>query len=170
MPSPKLLRSGLMAAALVGLTVSHLAAQSAAPFSSFQQDPNQPVDIESDTLTFDQTAGTVVFSGDVVLVQGTMTMSGARMEVFYQDTGREESDGVTRLVATGSVRVASPTETLEADAAVYDLEAGTLDADGNVRLLQGRNALTAAAARINIEAGTGNFTGRVRSTFVPAAE
>ncbi|MEL6582474.1 MAG: LptA/OstA family protein [Pseudomonadota bacterium] len=152
------------------LSASFAFAQGATPFASFQQNPDQPVDVTADSLTFDREAGTVVFSGDVQLIQGDLTMTANQIEVFYTESGREASDGVTRLVAEGDVSLKSEEETIEAERAVYDLAAGTLDATGNVRLLQGRNALTAEAASIDIEGGTGSFTGRVRSTFVPETE
>jgi lipopolysaccharide export system protein LptA len=161
-------KSASIAAALAILWAAGLAfAQGTAPFASFQQDPNQPVDIASETLSFDRNAGTVVFEGDVEVVQGSMTITADQVEVFYADDGQEASNGVTRMIATGSVLVQTLEETVEGDAATYDLVDGVLAVDGNVRLTQGHNVLSAGAALINIEGGTGEFVGRVRSTFVP---
>lgn len=159
----------LAACIALGLA-SPAAAQGTAPFSSFQQDPNQPVDIASETLTFDRNTGLVTFEGDVEVVQGTMTITADAVQVFYDDEGQEASDGVSRMVATGSVVVRSPEETIEGDTAEYDLASGTLDMRGSVRLTQGRNILSSEAASIDIQGGTGEFIGRVRSTFVPQSD
>lgn len=145
-------------------------AQSSAPFSSFQQDPDQPVSFSSDTLTFDRAARKVVFEGAVTVLQGTMTLTADRVEVENAPSGREASDGIALIVALGEVIVKTPSETLEGDEAVFDLEERTLAMNGNVRLLQDGSILSADEALIDTMAGTGQFIGRVRSTFSPQSE
>ncbi|MGB0496794.1 MAG: LptA/OstA family protein [Rubricella sp.] len=138
------------------------------PFASFQQDPDAPVEIESDALEFDQNGGEVLFIGNVQIVQGDLTLSADRVLVSYAD-GPLGTD-VTRMQASGDVRLVSPSERIEGAQADYDIAAGTLTVTGGVLLVQGQNALSAERADIDLEGGTGAFAGRVRSVFVPEEE
>jgi lipopolysaccharide export system protein LptA len=164
-------------------------AQSAAPFSSFQQDKEEPITVEADSLEIDQNINMVIFRGNVVIIQGDLRMSGDEVEVFYTeteeqaeedgvaetpttDTETEEpaDDGIERILATGNVSLISETETVEADQGDYNVEDGMLIMTGDVRMVQDRNILSSNRAEIDIENGRGQFTGRVRSVFTPSGD
>jgi lipopolysaccharide export system protein LptA len=164
--------------------------QSAAPFSSFQQDKEEPIQVEADSLEIDQNINMAVFRGNVVIIQGDLRMSGDVVEVFYTETEEDETvaetttdtaptdsaadepadDGIERILATGNVSLISETETVEADQGDYNVSDGMLIMTGNVRMLQDRNILSSNRAEIDIENGRGQFTGRVRSVFTPSGD
>ncbi|MBB5514390.1 lipopolysaccharide export system protein LptA [Rubricella aquisinus] len=162
--------------------------QSAAPFSSFQQDKEEPILVEADSLEIDQNINMAVFRGNVVIIQGDLRMSGDVVEVFYTETEEEPveaptdatvtdsttdeptDDGIERILATGNVSLISETETVEADQGDYNVEDGMLIMTGNVRMVQDRNILSSNRAEIDIENGRGQFTGRVRSVFTPSGD
>ena len=73
----------------------------------------------------DQATGAAVFSGGVTVGQGDLRLQAGTVEVRYDDAqGR-----IVRLLASGGVTLATPTEAAEAEAADYDLVAQTLTHD-----------------------------------------
>lgn len=179
------MRNALCAIMLLG-SVGAAFAQAAAPFSSFQQDPEEPISVEADSLEIDQNIDTAVFRGNVVITQGALRMSGDMVEVFYaaieeepidetpvvepvEDATEEPvDDGIERILATGNVSLISETETITAEVGDYNVVDGTLQMTGDVRMVQGRNILSSNRADIDIQNGRGQFTGRVRSVFSPS--
>jgi lipopolysaccharide export system protein LptA len=59
-------------------------------FLSFQAwclstDKEQPIEIEADTAELDDRKGVTVYTGDVIVTQGSIRMTGDRMTVYYTD-------------------------------------------------------------------------------------
>jgi lipopolysaccharide export system protein LptA len=130
-----------------------------------QQDPDLPVEVSADSLAVDQAAGTAVFTGNVVAVQGDLRLTAAEVRVTYTAGG----DGIERLDATGGVTLVSPTEAAEAAEAVYTPASGNVVMTGNVLLTQGRNAISGQRLVIDLRGGTGVMEGRVTTVFTPGA-
>ncbi|WP_439649597.1 lipopolysaccharide transport periplasmic protein LptA [Halomonas alkalisoli] len=61
-----------------------------------QRDADQPIEVEADQLDLDDTAGTAVYTGDVDIRQGTMRLTGNRVEIRRNQAGE-----LTRATATG---------------------------------------------------------------------
>lgn len=61
-----------------------------------QRDADQPIEVEADQLDLDDTAGTAIYTGDVDIRQGTMRLTGNRVEIRRNQAGE-----LTRATATG---------------------------------------------------------------------
>ena len=154
---------GLILAALPALA---LAQATSVPFGD-SHDRTQPVEITSDRLDLDQAAGTAVFGGNVRVGQGALRLAADRVQVFYVEGSGDTAGQVRRMVATGNVTLSNGTEAAEADEAVYEVVAGTIDMTGDVLLTQGRNAMSSERLRIDLNAGTAQVEGRVQTIFTP---
>ncbi|MDR5905505.1 lipopolysaccharide transport periplasmic protein LptA [Franzmannia qiaohouensis] len=60
------------------------------------QDASQPIDVTADQLDLDDRAGTAVYTGDVDIRQGSLQVTGDRVEIRRNDAGE-----VSRITATG---------------------------------------------------------------------
>lgn len=158
--------AALLVAALPGLAVAQGAQ---VPFGGLSHDASLPVEITADRLDLDQAAGTAVFIGTVKVGQGTLRLAADRLDVFYADDAAAGTGRVHRMVATGNVTLSNGTEAAEAESAVYEVAAGTIDMSGSVLLTQGQNALSSESLHIDLNTGTGQLEGRVQTIFVPGA-
>ncbi len=148
--------TGTLAAAAQGTSVT-LGVQ--------DHDSSTPVEITSEELELDQESGTAVFTGDVIVRQGDITMTCGRMVVEYArnpDTGRNEIK-VIRMF--GGVTFVSAEEAAEADNAVYDLTSEIIEMSGNVLVTQGPTALTANRLTYNLQTGDGRMEGNVKTVL-----
>ena len=124
-------------------------------------DPSAPVEIAADSLTVDQDTGMAVFDGNVLIGQGDLKLSAARVEVVYGESTGE----IASLKAAGGVTFVTQTEAAEADQANYDLQTGQLTLIGNVLVTQGPSAISAEEMQVNLQTGNAQLTGRVRTTL-----
>ncbi len=53
-------------------------------------DKNQDIEIESNTANLDDTKNISIYSGNVVVVQGSMRITGDKMTIFYTDANELE--------------------------------------------------------------------------------
>ncbi len=158
----------LRVAVLVLILGGQVAAQgTAVPFGT-KHDATLPVEVTSDALQLDQTAGTAVFTGNVKVGQGEMRMAADRVEVFYADKTGSGNGTIERLKANGNVTLSNGAEAAKGESATYEVATGIVQMDGNVLLTQGRNALSSQSLRIDLNAGTGVLEGRVQTIFTPA--
>jgi lipopolysaccharide export system protein LptA len=157
---PNLIRSGLVAAAfaMAGLPTW---AQTSMAFGTMRQDPDLPVEVTADELAVDQDTGTAIFTGNVLIGQGDMRLSAARVLVVYKDG----QSGIERLEATGGVTLVSGPDAAESQRADYDIDTGTILMTGDVLLTQGNNALTSETMRVNLRDGTAQMRGRVKTVL-----
>lgn len=146
------------------LPVASLAQGANVSFGSLKQDTSAPVEVTADSLQVNQSDGTAVYSGNVVIIQGDMRLAAPRVLVVYaQGAGR-----IDRLEATGGVTMVSGSEAAEAQRADYDIEAGTVVMSGDVMLTQGENALVSERMVVDLDSGTAQMSGRVRTVLQPA--
>lgn len=124
-------------------------------------DPEAPVEVESATLSVDQGTGSAVFAGGVTVGQGELRLQAAEVEVRYDEAGGR----IARMLASGGVTLATPTEAAESANADYDLVAGTLTMTGDVLLTQGPNAISAERMVVDLVSGTARLEGRVRTVL-----
>jgi len=157
-----------LAVLILGLAAPVVRAQgSEVPFGGLSHDSTQPVEITADQLDLDQAAGVAVFTGTVRVGQGELRLAADRLEVFYADSGGTGTGQVERMRASGSVTLSNGAEAAEAQSAVYDVSAGTVEMAGDVLLTQGANALASERLVIDLTEGTGRLDGRVRTIFAP---
>lgn len=121
-----------------------------------------PVEVTADQLQVDQTTGLATFSGAVVVIQGDMRLSADEVQVEY-GTGGDGPRRIARLLASGSVTLASPNEAAEAREAVYTIDDRRIVMTGDVVLTQGPNVVTGQRLVANLADGTAVMEGRVRT-------
>jgi len=153
-----------LAAALMLMLPSLAFAQAQVALGGLSVDRSAQVEVTADTLSVDQASRRAVFSGNVVVGQGTMRVSAGQVEVTYAETTGE----ITRLVLSGGVTFVTETEQAEAGSADYDLTSGLLVLSGDVLLTQGASAIAADRMTVNLQDGTAQMDGRVRTVFGPS--
>lgn len=131
-------------------------------FGTEDHDTTQPVEVTSDRLDIDQTSGTAIFSGNVVVVQGELTLTADSVRVEY---GQTEPREIERIFAFDNVTLVSPTEAAEGDEAVYEVATRSVLMTGNVLLTQTLNAVSGDRLTIDLATGTGVVEGRVRTVL-----
>jgi lipopolysaccharide export system protein LptA len=148
---------------LLALPVQALAQGAKVAFGGLKQDTTLPVEITADALEVNQTDGQATFTGNVLVGQGEMRLSAAKIEVEYEQGGK----GIRTLHATGGVTIANATDAAEAAEALYTIASGNVVMTGNVLLTQGQNAISGERLVLDLQAGTGVMEGRVKTVFTP---
>jgi lipopolysaccharide export system protein LptA len=159
----------LWAGLCLGMPHEAVAQGTSVGFSGFTFDPEQQVEVTADSLTVDQGNGNSVFSGNVVVGQGTMRLGAGELRIEYARSEDGSVSGIERLVASGGVTLAAGQEAAEAREAVYDIARRQIEMTGDVLLTQGPNALSGQRLVVNLDAGTGTMEGRVRTVLMPQA-
>lgn len=156
-----------LTAALVLSALSPLAAFAQGAelaFGGIRADPSLPVEVTADQLSVNQTDGTAIFTGSVLVVQGEMRLSAAEVLVEY---GSEDRSRIARLLATGGVTLVSGADAAEAAEAVYTIDSGDVVMTGNVLLTQGANTISGQTLTVDLKTGTGRMEGRVKTVLQP---
>jgi lipopolysaccharide export system protein LptA len=157
-------------AAVVGVFASvsatSLAAQATSvPFGLGGHDTTQPVEIVSDTFTVNQNRGTAEFTGNVVVGQGDMRLSAAKIDVEYSAETEGEARQIGRLIASGGVTLVTGGQAAEAQTAIYSIKNGNIILQGNVLITQGENAMAGQKVTITLSDGSAQVEGRVKTIF-----
>lgn len=134
-------------------------------FGSATHDTSAPVEVTASNLDVDQSSGTAVFTGDVLIAQGQMRLSAPRVLVVYL----EDRTGIKRLEATGGVTLVSGEDAAEGANAEYDVQTGLIEMSGDVLLVQGVNVLSGDRMFVDTAAGTARMTGRVKTVLQPGS-
>lgn len=118
--------------------------------------------IDADRLEVDDAAGTATFTGNVVVVQPTLTLNAGKLVADYAKGG----GGISRMTATGNVAItrkgADVPETAKGDVAVYLPATQNLTMTGAVTLTHGANVLTGDRLVYDMKAGKVNVTSQSR--------
>ncbi len=155
-----------VAATFLALSGPVLAQGAKVAFGGMQQDTSAPVEVSADQLQVNQSDGTALYTGNVVIGQGEMRLAAPRVLVVYSETNNR----IERLEASGGVTLVSGEEAAEAERADYDIDNGTVVMTGKVLLTQGQNALTSERMIVNLDDGTAQMTGRVRTVISQGSE
>lgn len=175
MPRSSLLRRAAVAGLLVGLTVGPAAAAEqtaklpATTYQGLGMSSDQPIQFESEQLEVHDQDKTAVFTGHVIVRQGTTVLKTDRLTVFYQGspTGQGPQQ-VSRLEAKGNVLVTSPNQTASGDNGTFDTAANTILLTDNVVLTQGDNVIRGAKLLIDINTSQAKMLGgRVQMLIAP---
>ena len=162
-----MLRSIVCSIALVlSLAQVALAEGAEVAFGGLKGDPTAQVEMNADALTVNQSDGTAVFSGNVVVTQGAMKLSANEVRVAY---GADKTS-IETLYATGNVLLVNASDAAQAENAVYTIASGEVVMTGNVLLTQGQAAMSAEKLAIDLKTGLGRMEGRVKTTFVPGKQ
>lgn len=154
-----------------------------------EHDIRQAIDISADRLEVRAKDNVAVFEGRVQAVQEDLTLNADRITVHYQTrrtdpTAQAAQDSrppaISRIDATGRVRLSSPSENVASDWGVYDMEQRVITLGGGVVL--SREDVVVRGDRLQVDlrsgvtkletadagAGLQGEQGRVRGRFVPA--
>ena len=122
-------------------------------------DSRAPIDLSADRAEAQDRADRAIFSGNVIVRQGELTLRTARLTVAYAS---QDGININRIDASGGVTVVSPSETARGDFAVYDLDQGLITMVGNVRLERGGSFLSGARLTIDLDSGRAVMDGGLR--------
>src|SRR4030095_173834 len=113
-------------------------------------DSRAPIDLSADRAEAQDRADRAIFSGNVVVRQGDLTLRTARLTVAYAS---QDGIDINRIDASGGGTVVSPSEPARGDFAVYDLDQGLITIVGNVRLEREGSFLSGARLTIDLDTG-----------------
>lgn len=148
-----------------------LAATLVTSAASAQANAKAPVDITAQKLEVDQATGKAVFSGNVVVVQGGLTLTAPVVTADYAG----QDNGIETVTATGGVTIVrngtgGVSEKATGTTAVYNPQGGSLTLTGAVTLTRGPSELSGDKLVYNLTTGNAvvtNSTGPVKARFVP---
>jgi lipopolysaccharide export system protein LptA len=133
-----------------------------------------PVSIDADKLEVFDDRQMALFSGNVKLRQGEVSMQTSTLEVYYSGGAREQQGSITRLEAKGKVLVQSEDQTATGDRAVFDVATRTIRILGSVVLSQGQNVIRGNELVVDLESGRSRLVAnragqgqRVQGVFMP---
>jgi lipopolysaccharide export system protein LptA len=123
-------------------------------------DADAPIDITSNHIEVQDRADRAIWSGNVHVVQGDMTMDAARMTVAYSHATTPGADPqINRIDASGGVTVVSPSERAKGEFGIYDLNRKLITLIGNVTLIRGGNVVNGARLVIDMNSGRATVDG-----------
>jgi lipopolysaccharide export system protein LptA len=142
----------------------------AAPVAALQSDREQPIHIQADRVTVDETSKISTYEGNVELTQGSLHVTAERVEVH------RATEGVQRVVATGAPvtfrqRPDNAQEDVrgQAQRVEYTGDKALLELIGEAHLWQGRDEFS--GPRISYESDKNRVQaageGRVRAIIHP---
>ncbi|MEM0923414.1 MAG: lipopolysaccharide transport periplasmic protein LptA [Pseudomonadota bacterium] len=162
----------IRAALLAALCLSGMStAEEKGPFGGFKHDSSAPIEITADSLEVRQSDQVAIFEGNVIAGQGTLRLTAARVEVYYdQEQQSGDTGAIRRLDATGDVFLSNGAETARGAEGTYNVADGMVTMTGSVLLTQGENAVSGNRLEIDLNTGVGRIVGRVGASFQPSTE
>jgi len=167
--------AGLLCAMLFAAAGTVRAQGLADTFSGFSSSSDEPINIEADKLDVDDKNKLAVFTGNVLVTQGDVTLRTERLNVEYSGDGQgSQQQQIHRLEAHGSLVVRSVDGTMSGDWAIFEMAQELVTVGGNVVVSQDGNVLKGTKLIINLKTGqthmeAANDSGntRVQGLFVP---
>ena len=118
------------------------------PLSAFalSTDREQPIEIHADTFNGDEDKQTAVYSGNVIVTQGSMNLLGARLELRLSARGYRQgtvTGNLARFRQQRDPKTPGVDEWVHAQAEriIYDEEVDTITLDGKARLARSENGV-----------------------------
>lgn len=142
----------------------------------------EPYKIDANQLEVQQSANKVTYKGDVVVIQGTMTMRCSSLVIFFnKNEGQQKQQaassasiaqagggGLKRLECHGPMTINKEKQTATAQLLVYENDTVTMT--GSVVMSDGENVQAGEKMVYNTKSTVGRMEGgRVRGIFTPGA-
>lgn len=118
-----------------------------------RHDSTAPINFDAAHIELQDKANRAVLSGNVVVKQAEMTLSAPRMTVAYTGQVVDGSPQVSRLDASGGVKVTRPGQIAKSQYGVYDLNKRIITMLGAVALTQGGNTVNGGRLTMNLDTG-----------------
>lgn len=139
--------------ALCLLAAAALPARAAEPAADLSKTPTR---IESDSMRYDQAAGTVVFEGKVHVERTDFKLWARQLTVHFapqeKATGRDKATAdagkIDKIVARGEVRIEREGKVGTCDTATYLAQEGLVSMEGNPVLQDGSNTVTGKVVKL----------------------
>lgn len=128
-------------------------------------DSSVPVEITSQDLELDQQNGTAIFTGDVIVKQGDITMTCQRMVVEYAEDPSTRKTEIQVIRMFGGVTFVTGDEAAKSERAVYTLPTEIVEMFGNVLVTQGPTVLSSDKLTYNLQTGDGQMEGSVKTVL-----
>ncbi len=161
-------RKSQMIAALACLTlVAPAVAQGFTSSALRGMDSKAPIDVDADRIDVLDQENQAIFTGNVRVRQGRLTLDADRIKVAYSRPAKGDPV-IQRLDADGNVRLASPSERATGRFGIYDVDKRVLTMIGNVVLTQGDTKASGNRLTIDLSTGRSTLDGRT-STGAPAS-
>ncbi len=135
--------------------------------ANLKLDRDQPIEITAQQLEVLQQQRKSIFTGNVVAIQGDMTLSADTLTIYLQEL-KEEID---RLEASGNVRFVQLDRVATADEAVYRQKEDVLVLTGHAVVTQGENTISGDEITLFIQENRtvikSSKKSRVKAVIVP---
>jgi lipopolysaccharide export system protein LptA len=132
----------------------------------FELKRQEPIHITSDRMEVDRKKNTVVYTGQVVAIQGDLKMQSRKLTATYSPDMKK----LTEIVAEGEVRISQGDRLATGSRAVFNGVAQTITLTGNPVVRQGNNEVSGNRIVFFIEEDRAIAEGgsqRVRATIFP---
>jgi lipopolysaccharide export system protein LptA len=153
--------TALLVTALLGAALPTAAVAQTRTSALAGQDTGAPIDIDADRIEIRDEISQAVFIGGVIIRQGRLTLNADRVTILYTRVG--ENPEMQRLDARGNVKLVSPSETITAANAIYDVPARLITMLGNVVLNRQGSNLNGQRLVLNLSSGATSFDARSAS-------
>jgi len=113
---------------------------------------SKSVDINADEMEASPRKDIVIFVGNVVISQKDLTLNSDRITVFYQKSENGKSS-ITRIDASGSIKLTTVTETIHATWGIYDFADKIITLGGKVTLKRDDGEIKGKRLVYNLDTG-----------------
>jgi lipopolysaccharide export system protein LptA len=124
------------------------------------------VKITSDKFVADEAQHAATFTGDVVVTRNDLTVWADQVMVSY---GAEGPSSISKLTASGHVKVKSREQTATGDQATYDPKTLILHLTGHVMVTTGKSTIGSPDLIVDLKSNISTFSntggGRVSGVF-----
>ena len=141
---------------LFAVLLSDMAFAQNAGFGSLASDRTEPIEFNSDRLTFNQEKNLAELFHRVKIIQGKTVLSAEYVKAIYSKTNKLE-----KVFAERDVELKSDQDLARADKAVYSLTDNSISLTGNAQLVQGASKIMADQILINTKTGMTQLLGSV---------
>lgn len=129
-----------------------------------------------DGLEIEQIHQTITGQKNVVVTQGSKTITADKMVLHYLTKEQNPNNRVDKIEAFGNVIAYTPEHKITGNKGVYNPQTGEIIMSENVILYQGKNHIAGETATLNLNTGVSKITpkkqgqsgGRVKGTLIPS--
>ena len=152
--------AAVLAALSIAPAFDALAQQTTGSMNNLKLSNDKPIQIESDKLEIKEQENLALFTGNVKVVQGEMTLQAGTMTVYYRKNGGSDTSvasgnaDIDKINVKDKVFLSSGTQQATADSGVFDMASQTFVLEGKrVVLSEGANVFTGCKLTVLMDTG-----------------